>query len=56
MTRSCDVIEPTPERPLILNLPATVEMYTPNLYADAIEWFCRHVTRRDCGTRLAASP
>jgi 2-isopropylmalate synthase len=42
-----DVIEPTPERPLILNLPATVEMYTPNLYADAIEWFCRHVKRRD---------
>jgi 2-isopropylmalate synthase len=44
----CDVIGPTPENPLILNLPATVEMYTPNLYADAIEWFCRHVTRRDC--------
>jgi 2-isopropylmalate synthase len=42
-----EVIEPTPERPLILNLPATVEMYTPNLYADAIEWFCRHVARRD---------
>ncbi|MHB1087824.1 MAG: 2-isopropylmalate synthase [Acidimicrobiales bacterium] len=42
-----DVIDPTPERPLILNLPATVEMYTPNLYADAIEWFTRHVQRRD---------
>lgn len=42
-----DVIDPTPERPLILNLPATVEMYTPNLYADAIEWFCRNVQRRD---------
>ena len=42
-----DVIQPTPERLLILNLPATVEMYTPNLYADAIEWFCRHVKRRD---------
>jgi 2-isopropylmalate synthase len=42
-----DVIDPTPERPLILNLPATVEMYTPNLYADAIEWFLRHVDRRD---------
>ena len=40
-------IEPTPERPLIVNLPATVEMYTPNLYADAIEWFLRHVDRRD---------
>jgi len=42
-----DVIDPTPERPLILNLPATVEMYTPNLYADAIEWFSRNVDRRD---------
>ncbi len=42
-----DVIDPTPERPLILNLPATVEMYTPNLYADAIEYFLRHVQRRD---------
>ncbi|MBW4077775.1 MAG: 2-isopropylmalate synthase [Acidobacteria bacterium] len=42
-----DVIDPTPERPLILNLPATVEMYTPNLYADAIEWFSRNVQRRD---------
>jgi 2-isopropylmalate synthase len=41
------VIDPTPARPLILNLPATVEMYTPNLYADAIEWFLRHVDRRD---------
>jgi len=41
------VIDPTPERPLILNLPATVEMYTPNLYADAIEWFLRHIDRRD---------
>ena len=36
-----DVIEPTPDRPLILNLPATVEMYTPNIYADVIEWFHR---------------
>jgi 2-isopropylmalate synthase len=43
-----DVINPTPDHPLILNLPATVEMYTPNLYADAIEWFLRHVQRRDC--------
>jgi 2-isopropylmalate synthase len=41
------VIDPTPDRPLILNLPATVEMYTPNLYADSIEWFLRHVHRRD---------
>jgi 2-isopropylmalate synthase len=42
-----DVIEPTSERKIILNLPATVEMYTPNLYADTIEWFLRHVSRRD---------
>ncbi len=42
-----EVIDPTPNRPIILNLPATVEMYTPNLYADAIEWFGRHVNRRD---------
>jgi 2-isopropylmalate synthase len=42
-----EVIDPTPERPLILNLPATVEMYTPNLYADAIEYFLRHVDRRE---------
>jgi 2-isopropylmalate synthase len=42
-----DVIEPTPDRKIILNLPATVEMYTPNLYADTIEWFLRHVSRRD---------
>ena len=41
------VIDPTPEQPIILNLPATVEMYTPNLYADAIEWFSRHIDRRD---------
>jgi 2-isopropylmalate synthase len=42
-----DVIEPTPERKIILNLPATVEMYTPNLYADTIEGFLRRVSRRD---------
>ena len=42
-----EVLQPTPERPLILNLPATVEMYTPNLYADAIEWFLRNVDSRD---------
>jgi 2-isopropylmalate synthase len=42
-----DVIAPTPARPIILNLPATVEMYTPNIYGDAIEWFGRHVPRRD---------
>ncbi len=42
-----EVIDPSPENPMIVNLPATVEMYTPNLYADAIEWFSRHVARRD---------
>ena len=31
-----------------LNLPATVEMSTPNIYADQIEWFCRNVSNRDC--------
>jgi 2-isopropylmalate synthase len=48
----CDAVnavwEPTPQRKTILNLPATVEMATPNIYADQIEWFCRHVARRDC--------
>ena len=42
-----DVFEPTPDRRLILNLPATVELSTPNLHADLIEWFCRNVSRRD---------
>jgi 2-isopropylmalate synthase len=42
-----DVVEPTPERPIILNLPATVECYTPNVYGDVIEWFGRHVRQRD---------
>jgi 2-isopropylmalate synthase len=41
------VIQPTPEVPLILNLPATVEMYTPNLYADTIEWFLRNISDRE---------
>ncbi|PDH37738.1 MAG: 2-isopropylmalate synthase [Halieaceae bacterium MED-G27] len=42
-----DVIKPTPEHPMIINLPATVEMSTPNVYADQIEWFCDHVDQRD---------
>ncbi|WP_267351751.1 2-isopropylmalate synthase [Sphingomonas sp. GM_Shp_2] len=42
-----DVLRPTPEKPLILNLPATVECATPNVYADQIEWFCRNVPNRD---------
>ncbi len=42
-----DVIQPTPQSKLILNLPATVECYTPNVYADVIEWFGRHIRDRD---------
>src|SRR5579884_4151500 len=42
-----DVIQPTEQNKLILNLPATVEMYTPNVYGDVIEWFHRHVKDRD---------
>jgi 2-isopropylmalate synthase len=42
-----DVWEPTTARPVILNLPATVEMATPNVYADQIEWFHRNVRARD---------
>jgi 2-isopropylmalate synthase len=42
-----DVIEPTVERPIVLNLPATVEMATPNVYADSIEWMHRHLPNRD---------
>ncbi len=43
-----DVIEPDADRrKIILNLPATVEMYTPNIYGDAIEWFHRNVPNRD---------
>ncbi len=48
----CDAVmevwEPSPERPVIVNLPATVEMATPNIYADQIEWFIRHMKNRDC--------
>jgi 2-isopropylmalate synthase len=61
-----DVWEPTPERKMILNLPATVEMATPNVYADQIEWFGRSAPRRnsfvlsvhphnDRGTAVAAA-
>jgi len=42
-----DVWQPTPERKVILNLPATVEMTTPNIYADQIEWFGRSIKKRD---------
>jgi 2-isopropylmalate synthase len=47
----CDAVnavwEPTPQRKSILNLPATVEMATPNVFADQIEWFLRYVKNRD---------
>ncbi len=42
-----DVWEPTADRKIILNLPSTVEMATPNVFADQIEWFDRHIARRD---------
>lgn len=42
-----DVLQPTPDKKVIINLPATVEMSTPNIYADQIEWFCRNLTGRD---------
>ena len=41
------VLGPTPENPMIINLPATVEMSTPNIYADQIEWFSDHVRHRE---------
>jgi 2-isopropylmalate synthase len=61
-----DVVDPTVDRPLILNLPATVEMATPNVYADSIEWMHRNLPRRpaivlslhphnDRGTAVAAA-
>ena len=42
-----DVWQPTPERKVIVNLPSTVEMTTPNVYADQIEWMSRHLKHRD---------
>ncbi len=61
-----EVLAPTPERPIILNLPATVEAATPNIYADQIEYFGRHLpgresavlslhTHNDRGTGVAAA-
>ncbi len=61
-----DVFEPTPDKPVIINLPATVEMATPNVYADSIEWMNRHLRHRsnvvlslhphnDRGTAVAAA-
>ncbi|KAI9849150.1 MAG: hypothetical protein M1837_005380 [Sclerophora amabilis] len=49
--RICEAVkaawEPSEEKPLIFNLPATVEMSTPNVYADQIEYFCRNMTERE---------
>ena len=42
-----DVLQPTTDKPIILNLPATVEAATPNIYADQIEYFCRNLPNRD---------
>jgi 2-isopropylmalate synthase len=64
--RVTEVWEPTPQRKVILNLPATVEMATPNVYADSIEWMSRNLERRnsvllslhphnDRGTAVAAA-
>jgi 2-isopropylmalate synthase len=61
-----EVLQPTAERPIILNLPATVEAATPNVYADQIEYFCRNLpgreravislhTHNDRGTGVAAA-
>ncbi len=62
----CEILQPAMKNPIILNLPATVEMSTPNVYADLIEWFCRKISNRenriislhthnDRGTGVAAS-
>ncbi|QDO89704.1 2-isopropylmalate synthase [Ornithinimicrobium ciconiae] len=42
-----EVFVPTPEKPVIINLPATVEMASPNVYADSIEWMSRHLNHRE---------
>ncbi|PSM18646.1 2-isopropylmalate synthase [Nitratireductor sp. StC3] len=42
-----EIVDPTPQDRLIINLPATVEMSTPNIHADQIEWMCRNIDRRD---------
>lgn len=43
-----DIWQPTPQKKIIFNLPATVEMNTPNTYADQIEWMHRHLNNREC--------
>jgi len=42
-----EIFRPTPERKVIINLPSTVEMASPNVYADSIEWMCRHLNHRE---------
>lgn len=42
-----NIWQPTAQNPVIINLPATVEMSTPNIYADQIEWFCRQIANRE---------
>lgn len=42
-----EIVQPTADNKLIINLPSTVEMSTPNVYADRIEWMCRHLDNRD---------
>ena len=42
-----EIMDPTPDNPMIINLPSTVEMITPNVYADTIEWMHRNISRRD---------
>ena len=51
-----DVWEPTPDRKVVLNLPATVEMSTPNIYADQVEWFSRHLGARRDSVILSLHP
>ncbi|MGB8649738.1 MAG: 2-isopropylmalate synthase [Mycobacteriales bacterium] len=51
-----DVWQPTPERPVVLNLPATVEMSTPNVYADQVEWFIRNLGARRASVILSLHP
>jgi 2-isopropylmalate synthase len=51
-----DVWQPTPEQPVVLNLPATVEMSTPNVYADMIEWFVRGLGARRSSVVLSLHP
>ncbi len=55
-TAVMDVWQPTPERPVVLNLPATVEMSVPSTYADQVEWFCRALGDRRSSVVLSLHP